>query len=497
MNPQTEVKINFPQNCNLIHYAAIDQSARARNDFGDLQALADSIRLLGLIHPPTVTRNSAGEVILIAGGRRIAAMRMLGLEEIPVVFRESLADHEIAELEAEENFQRLNMKWQERALLIARTHELKVKAAVENSESWGMRETGALMGVGHASVSHCHQIREFLIKNDPEICAAPSIKAAYDILLKRREDEAVRISAQFTVAPSKVSAGFVNNFKFDDLLKVPSEQPTDGTPPLDPTSPGLLDELLGESPAANTILEKKEFPLSQMFFLGDSIQIMAQLQPESIDHVVTDIPYGIEMDNLERIKNLDQMVATHDVDQNVNQMRPFLEQAYRLIKPNGFCVFWYDLDHHEKLQQWAQEVGFTTQRWPIVWHKLHPCLNNAATKNFTKNVEFAMVCRKGNASLIKPQTTTLVAADNTAERKMYDNPFAKPSSIWRFIYEAIAYKGQVILDPFLGEGSASLAAIDLGLTPFGIEIDENRFNRAIVNIRTKLTKITNNQATFS
>ena len=53
---------------------------RHRKDLGDVQALADSIRELGLLHPPVI--NSEGE--LIAGERRLEACRRLGWTEIPV-----------------------------------------------------------------------------------------------------------------------------------------------------------------------------------------------------------------------------------------------------------------------------------------------------------------------------------------------------------------------------------------------------------------------------
>lgn len=487
MNPNFQ----YPSNSVLVHYAEIDQTDRARIDFGNLEELASSIKLRGLIHPPTVSiSHETNKVTLIAGGRRIAAMRMLGVEYIPTVEREKLHDHEIAELEAEENFQRLGMKWQEKVILIARTHELKTKAGVD-CESWTIAQTGNLFGLSAASVSHCRQIRQFLIDGDEAILAASSIKAAYEILLKRREDEAVALSAAMTIQPGKVLGQFKPLTNFDALL--------DGPINSDPSQSANLDainDLLGPSPSAGTILDQIEFDISSMFFQGDCLEIMPQLSAGSIDHIVTDIPYGIEMTNLESIKNLDTVVDTHDVEQNVSMMKPFLENSFRLLKDSGFCVFWYDLDHHEKLHQWAKEVGFTAQRWPLVWHKLHPCRNNAATKNFTKNVEFAMVLRKGKVGLIEPQVSSLVPADGSIERKLYDNPFAKPSAVWRFIYSAIAFKGQVVWDPFLGQASSARAALDLGLTPMGCEIDTNHFNRAIVNIKQKLSETTNGKATF-
>ena len=53
---------------------------RHRHDMGDIAALAESIRKIGLLNPPVVTRDGN----LVAGARRIAACLLLGRTHIPV-----------------------------------------------------------------------------------------------------------------------------------------------------------------------------------------------------------------------------------------------------------------------------------------------------------------------------------------------------------------------------------------------------------------------------
>lgn len=60
--------------------AAIKLDDRARRDFGDIEALAQSIKQDGLLHVPVVTKDG----VLVAGRRRIEAMRLLGFTEVPV-----------------------------------------------------------------------------------------------------------------------------------------------------------------------------------------------------------------------------------------------------------------------------------------------------------------------------------------------------------------------------------------------------------------------------
>lgn len=53
---------------------------RYRRDLGDVDALAGSIRDVGLLHPVVITT----EGVLVAGARRLEACRRLGMTEVPV-----------------------------------------------------------------------------------------------------------------------------------------------------------------------------------------------------------------------------------------------------------------------------------------------------------------------------------------------------------------------------------------------------------------------------
>jgi N6-adenosine-specific RNA methylase IME4 len=59
---------------------AIRVGERHRRDLGDIAVLAESIRAVGLLHPPVVRSDG----VLVAGERRLAACRLLGWTEVPV-----------------------------------------------------------------------------------------------------------------------------------------------------------------------------------------------------------------------------------------------------------------------------------------------------------------------------------------------------------------------------------------------------------------------------
>ncbi len=74
----------------------------------ELESLADSIRVHGVL-TPLVVRRSEGRYILIAGERRLRAAALAGLREVPVVVRSAPTAREQLELALVENLQRADL----------------------------------------------------------------------------------------------------------------------------------------------------------------------------------------------------------------------------------------------------------------------------------------------------------------------------------------------------------------------------------------------------
>lgn len=88
-----------------------------RQDFDDeeLNELAESITLYGIIQPLTVRALDSGYFQIIAGERRWRAARIAGLEEVPVVVVEA-DDRKVMELALIENLQRQDLNPMEEAM---------------------------------------------------------------------------------------------------------------------------------------------------------------------------------------------------------------------------------------------------------------------------------------------------------------------------------------------------------------------------------------------
>lgn len=469
----------YPENCTLVPLRDIDMSGRTRQEFPALEDLAQSIATFGLIHPPTLTHSGNR---LIAGECRIRAMQLLSCDLIPVLYREEMSDADVAELELHENIKRHGMTWQEKVLLISDIHNLRVKQNAKLGKIWYQKETGDLLNCSAAHVSHTLLIADALRSANPDVLTAPNAKSALEILIDQAEKDTMKLKAT----------------KFGTIVSAPKPTGLSSPIQIDLEALGSKTNLLSESVGTvPEVFEQVEVDLSKMFYRGDCLEIMSKLPKGSVDHVITDIPYGINMDNLDQYKDIALVVDQHDVEENVKMMPEFLKAAYDVLPERGYCVFWYDLDHHEKLQAWATGVGFKVQRWPLVWVKSHPCRNSAAQYNFTKATEVAMVCRKGSdCTMVKPATRNYVIADAQVERKLYDNPFAKPFEVWKFILEHVAFQGQKILDPYAGQMSCPRACVNLGMTPVAIELVEHHYNKGVAMMKELFIEVIGNKVKF-
>lgn len=496
-----------------IPLSSIDTSDRYRTEYKRIPELAESIKLYGLIQPIILSQNPDSTFKLIAGGRRMRALESLGITELTHGLTctpnqagfafpgEVLAEETIREMEFEENRQRESTTWQEDILFMKKLERAYAKKASLESTPWGQRQAGMLLGVSLGRANAILTVGDRLLAKDKEITEAGSLENALRILLGRKEDELNKDLARGTLAQGH---SFEPGQKTSlDVITIDLGDLTTGTVMSKPIpqscsvseqnlEDGIEPELLAPGYENSASIE---VPLSRMLFLGDFRQVIKGLKDSSVDHVITDIPYGIDMDNLD-VNDQDRVADEHDVEENLALMPDFLRESYRVVKDTGFVCLWYDLDHHEKLQNMAKQIGFRVQRWPFAWVKTHSCRNQAATFNTTKSLEYCMFLRKGTATLVNPVPKGYVIADGSIERKMYRNPFAKPFEVWKAVMDAVAVRGQTVLDPFAGEMSSIRAMINLGLSPIAIELKENHFNAGLEHVKSAYNVLTRNKAKF-
>jgi DNA modification methylase len=488
-----------PAGCNYIDFDSIDRGNRGRDNYPGIPELAESIKTLGLLNPPVLQLLDppVGTYThrLIGGERRMLAMQSLGAAKIPCIIRKDVdfEGHRI-ELEIAENMEREDFTWQEVCKLIYKSHNIYKAESRARSETWGAKETGKLFKKSAAHVAHALLVAEALINDDKEIYACESITSAYNVLLRRKEQEGDEILARHqlqntagatsrpinisTPAPKQSGISIVTND--DDMDAVFGSGSSVSTTPDGAVS---LATPTGNSLFFNGLTD---FPLSSWCSRGDSMEVMATIDAESIDHIITDPPYGIDIDN-DHLVNMSEVANTHVKSENLTMFPGMWAQFARILKPRSYCIVWIDLEHWELHRQLAKQNGFKLQNHPFTWLKTHQCKNNSPGTNFTNNTEFAIVARKGTATLETKGSLSGIAADGSIDRKMYSNPFSKPYEVWSHLITAVSRVGDTIGDFYAGQMSCPRAAINLGRVPRAVEIDQNHYNKGI-NILSDLIK---------
>lgn len=233
--------------------------------------------------------------------------------------------------------------------------------------------------------------------------------------------------------------------------------------------------------------------------LGDSLSMLKQIKPQSIDLIFADPPYGLGKD----------FGVSKDVWSNANEYlqwcKIWIDECMRILKPNGTMYFMSSTQYMPLLDSYVSEKYFVINR--IIWtydssgvqaknkfgSAYEPILMITHSKNskYTFNSEDILVEAKTGAqrNLInyrktppQPYNVTKIPSNvwhfNRVRYKMaeYENhPTQKPESLLRRIILASSNENEIILDPFAGSFTSCKVALDLGRKTIGIENNEEFF----------------------
>ncbi|NJO48326.1 MAG: ParB N-terminal domain-containing protein [Leptolyngbyaceae cyanobacterium RM2_2_4] len=260
-----------------------------------VDSLCASILQRGLMQPIVVL--SYKEPRLVAGCHRLEAYKKLNQRfgthlEIPCV---ALQDYLIAQkkisptdtlskadlliYEVEENVKRLSMTWQDRVVAVAKYHKLQSGAAARRGESWAQEQTGELLGLDQSNVSRALIVAK-RIRKEPDglVAKAASLKEAILLILKERQAEAAKV--------------FANKLKEKRKQIEPSEPAT----VVSTNEPKKEDD--SAQPKSSSDLYSMQ-DVSEFFHVGDCLELLPKLAEKiTINHIITDPPYAINMENL-------------------------------------------------------------------------------------------------------------------------------------------------------------------------------------------------------
>ena len=459
---------------------------RNRELYKNIDSLAESIELRGTEVPIILSPLPDGKFLLEDGGRRYRAMETLGVSNLyhasvsnpgrpGFVLKERVSSSEDSLLtELITNLHREAMTWQEELKIIVKAWKVKSREAGLNGERLYYATFGKMLGdYGHGDINAAVNVWEAFEANPERFAKCVSITSAYQLLLDDTQRE--------------LRAELVARQALQTLPKVPAQG--DGAHAL------LEGEAPSDEPPSIVV------PISNSFRLGNSLDWMESADSEIFDHVICDPDFALDPEFCSPKSDIQNVgfasgVAQKSVADSLYDLHRFLNLAFKVLKSSGYCIFFYDMDHHQTIQGLAKSCGFRVQRWPLIWHKVDFRSNSAPNQNFCKNLEYAMVCAKPGSTLAKVQMSSVFSIPSGTTAKDFNHPFAKPPLLWQKLYDAVALPGQKTLDPFCGSGSSFVAALDLQLEPTGWELTPDHYNNGRLNIQAKYKKLYGDSVIF-
>lgn len=234
-------------------------------------------------------------------------------------------------------------------------------------------------------------------------------------------------------------------------------------------------------------------------YLGDSLEVMDDLDADSVDLIFADPPYNLSNGGFTCKSG--RMVSVHKGDWDVSKgqeadlafIDAWLSGCKRVLKSTG--TIWVSGTHHVifNVGYMMERLGFHTLNM-VTWFKPNAS-PNLSCRFFTHSTELLIWAaperysplrhtfnydemRKRNRNRqmrdfwVADQDPVIIQGPPGAEEKQLGrHPTQKPEKLLDLIVSASSNRGDLVLDPFNGSGTTGVVATGLGRRYIGIDMD--------------------------
>lgn len=228
---------------------------------------------------------------------------------------------------------------------------------------------------------------------------------------------------------------------------------------------------------------KKRFDNENIkIFQNDVIKFLKELPDESVDVITTDPAYsgmnqrmkfgnGRIVGKYQKEGNKKWFEEFHDTEENY---RVFLSECKRVLKKQSHLYIMFDSFSMLTLAPLVRE--YFDVKNILVWDKV----NLGMGHYFRRRHEFILFASKGKRELLSKSIPD-VWKFKRIHKSTY--PTQKPTEVFEAMLAGSIKEGDVVCDPFLGSGSAAIAAMKKNCNFFGCDINEDALNFSIERIK--------------
>jgi site-specific DNA-methyltransferase (adenine-specific) len=249
------------------------------------------------------------------------------------------------------------------------------------------------------------------------------------------------------------------------------------------------------------------------FYNVSGLSLMQKLKDKSVDLVLTDPPYIISrktgMDAL--FNSQDKSKAKYgkkyaiqtdygnwDSQFTIDTLDKFIGEFYRVLKPGGSCIIFFDLWKIETLSNLLTSHKFSKIRF-IEWIKTNPVPINSKATYLSNSREIAVSCVKGGKATFHSEYDNGVYKYPIYQGKRdvdRIHPTQKSLELFEDLINKHSNKDDVVLDPFGGSATTYIACQRTQRKCYSAEIDENYYKKSIERINWHDNNKTPNQCFF-
>lgn len=171
-----------------------------------------------------------------------------------------------------------------------------------------------------------------------------------------------------------------------------------------------------------------------------------------------------------------------DSEFTMEDLQLFINHFYRVLKPGGTCIVFFDLWKITPLKDQLENAKFKQIRF-IEWLKTNPQPINSKVNYLTNCREIALLGIKKSKPTFNSSYDKAVYEYPIQGGKDRFHPTQKNTKMFEELIEKHSNEGDVVLDPFLGSGTTAVAASATGRKFIGCELDEEYYKKAVERIK--------------
>lgn len=240
---------------------------------------------------------------------------------------------------------------------------------------------------------------------------------------------------------------------------------------------------------------------------ADSIDIMNEMEADSVDLIFADPPYNMQLgDMLIRPDNTivngvnEEWDSFESLAAYDEYTKKWLTAARRILKENG--SIWVIGSYHNiyRVGYIMQNLGFWILN-DVIWNKVNPMPNFKGTRFTNAHETLIWAVKNPKAKYTFNYEAMKAFNDDTQMRSTWEialctgkerlknaqgeklHPTQKPEALLYRVLLASSKPGDVVLDPFFGTGTTGAVAKKMGRNFIGIEKDITYVNGALERLK--------------